>query len=380
MHLVVDWVGYLPVGGLRDSIETVQVAGTTQIFVQTKSGLLVALDSVTGAKQWAFRYQSNYVNLFPVGWNDDFVFAVNVSRLLAINRLTGAVAFDYELPGGATAGPSADAEQIYVVTSGNRLTAYRFPPALLLTAAKRPAVDAFGNPPPSAAAIVADRYTGPSVGAQAEFVPERVPPRVGGNFGVSPNQLTPSITALTTVTPPYTITNRGLFATPSLGVLPTTQTPYTLRPDYLRFNQQTPSLSVLPTVSRLAEMASFAPRGPEPTAIWSTLTTSRILGNPILTDRDANSDSIREPRLQLVWVASPERGIQAIDRHNGRSVVDDALPGCPRRPARRPGRGHARPRPGVRFANSTATSSPWTCSAAARPGSKSTGARPSAGC
>ena len=337
LNLRIDWVGYVPVGGARDGLATVQVADERQIFVQTESGLLIAIDAVTGAKQWAVRYLSTFVNLYPVGWNDDYVFAVNVARLYAINRLTGAVAFDYELPGSATAGPAADEELIYVVTSGNRLTGYRFPTALLLTAAARP-TGVGGGPPRGAADIVADRFTGPGGAAglyrEPEFAANPLRSPAGGGIGLGPTQLTPSVSALPSVTPPYTIANRGVFATPSLTVTASLRQPYEFRPQYLRYNQQTPSISVLPpSVARAAEYANFAPRGPEPTVAWSVLATNRIMGQPILTDRGAAPKlSVVEPAIRRVWVASDGRGVQAFDRRNGTTVIDSTLQDNPAAP------------------------------------------------
>ena len=88
----------------------------TQIFVQTRAGLLVALDANSGAKQWTFKYPASYSTLYQVAVTDEYVFALNVARLFCLHRYTGVLEFDYELPGYATAGAAADRDNVYVTT------------------------------------------------------------------------------------------------------------------------------------------------------------------------------------------------------------------------------------------------------------------------
>ena len=323
LDLRTEWTAYVPVDSGRDAFGTVQVADENQIFVQTRSGLLVALDAASGAKQWTFRYPAGYVNLYPVGWNDDFVFAVNIARLYCFHRYTGVVAFDYEMPGAATAGPAADRDYVYVTLDGTRLVAYLFPP--LLAAGPR-ATAAGGAKPVNVAEVVAGRYVSPGAVVDpraGEFEAARVPFERSTESGLNVNQRTPSISALPSATPPYTLDNRGLFGSPSVAVLPTLRQPYQFRPDFLRYNQRTPSVSVLPpSIARVYELANFRPRGIEPTVAWVHTSGRRYVSQPVLTDREGGAGEVRaNAPVRRVWLTTDGADVVAADRLNGLTQV-----------------------------------------------------------
>ncbi len=286
LHLRNEWTAYLPLEGQKDSVETVQVADNNQIFVQTQAGLLVALDADSGAKQWAFHYPTGYATLYPLAITDDFVFALNVARLYCIHRYTGVLEFDYELPGYATTGAAADRENVYVTLNGAKLVAFRFP-TLIRTDDRRPADAAHrGKERSNPADTLASRYT---LGAARSLLTDphfdrpitlldlSEPP--GGLSGL---QRTPSVSVLPSVTPPYTMATRKLHATPSLNVLPTLRQPYRFKPDYMQFNQRTPSVSVLPpSVARAFELANLRPKGIQPVQEWSYGTPARLRFPPV---------------------------------------------------------------------------------------------------
>lgn len=323
LDLRTEWTAYIPVESGRDAFGTVQVADENQLFVQTRSGLLVAVDAASGAKQWTFRYPATYVNLYPVGWNDDFVFAVNIARLYCFHRYTGVVAFDYEMPGAATAGPAADREYVYVTLDGTRLVSYLFPP--LLAAGPR-ATPAGGAPPPNVADVVAGRYVSPGAVVDpraGEFEAARVPFERSTESGLNVNQRTPSISVLPSVTPPYSLDNRGLFGSPSVAVVPTLRQPYQFRPDFLRYNQRTPSVSVLPpSIARVYELANFAPRGIQPTVAWVHTSGRRYVSRPVLTDREggAAEDRANAP-VRRIWLTTDGPDVVAVDRRDGATVI-----------------------------------------------------------
>ena len=56
LGLKADWSTFVPVQNKQDGIARVQPADAGQIFVQTKGGLLVALDAGTGREQWKFKF------------------------------------------------------------------------------------------------------------------------------------------------------------------------------------------------------------------------------------------------------------------------------------------------------------------------------------
>ena len=326
VHIKSEWSASIPLQGGRDGVATVQVVDAAQVFAQTHSGLLVAFDAVTGAKQWSYRYPAQYTTAYPVGVNADFVFAVNVARLLCFNRVSGVVEFDYELPGSATVGPVADRELVYVTLNGTRLVAYTFPPILRAVNKARPE-DAL--PPRNPADAVATRYgTAADFSGlkDAEFTRLYYPQEATADIGLGQGHNSPSMSALPSVTPPYTLRTRGLYVTPSIGSLPTLRQPYTLKPDYMRYNQRTPSILVLPpSVARAAELANFRPRGVEPTLLWSHATGRRYVNPPVLTDEEAVSGLKDAPVITRLWATTDGPIVEAIDKRNQRTLVTATL-------------------------------------------------------
>ncbi len=322
LNLKSEWSAIVPLQSGRDGVATVQVVDATQVFAQTHSGLLVAFDAVTGAKQWAYRYPAQYTTAYPVGVNDDFVFAVNVARMLCFNRVTGVVEFDFELPGSATVGPVADKELVYVTLNGTRLMAYTFPPILRAVAKARPE-DAVK--PTNPADAVATRYgTAANFSGlkDAEFTRLYYPREPKTDIGLGPRQATPSISALPSVSPPYTLDTRGLYVTPSINSLPTLRQPYTLKPDYMQYNQRTPSIQAIPpSVARAAELANFRPRGVEPTLYWSHTSGRRYVNPPVLTDAQAVSDIKDAPVITRLWATTDGSIVEALDKRTQRTQV-----------------------------------------------------------
>jgi len=326
VNLKAEWAANIPLQGGRDAVATVQVVDANQVFAQTSSGLLVAFDAVTGAKQWSYRYPAAYSTAYPVGVNDDFVFAVNVARMLCFNRVTGVVEFDFELPGSATVGPVADKELVYVTLNGTRLVAYTFPRLLRAVNKSRPEDQGLVRNPADA---VANRY-----GTAANFTGLKdeaftrlyLPQEPKSDIGLGQGQKSPSISALPSVTPPYTLDNRGLYVTPSIVVLPTLRQPYSLKPDYLRFNQRTPSITVIPpSIARAAELANFRPRGVEPTLLWSHTSGRRYVNPPVLTDNEAVTNLKDSPATTRLWLTTDGAAVESIDKRTSLTQVTATL-------------------------------------------------------
>jgi len=327
LHLLSEWTAYLPLEGQKDAVETVQVVDGAQILVQTRAGLLVALDANSGAKQWTFKYPSSYSTLYQVAVTDEFVFALNVARLFCLHRYTGAMEFSYELPGYATTGAVADKENVYVSLNGSKMVAFRFP-SLVRTAERRPngAVRP-GSGPTNPADALASRYT---LGATRSLLTEPQFERpisllagtnesVGGLAGLN---RTPSISLLPTVTPPYTLSGRRLHASPSISVLPSLRRPYQLKPEYMHNNQRTPSVSVLPpSVARAFELANLRPKGIQPTHEWSYVTPARLLFPPVrVTGLSGNQVGARS-LIDRLWFTTDGPVGGALSVANGQPQV-----------------------------------------------------------
>lgn len=353
LNLYNEWSTYVPLGGRADGLAEIQIVEGGQIFAQTRAGLLVAVDAVTGTKQWTFRYPRPYSNVYPVGITDKFVFAVNVGQLYCLHRYTGLLEFSFELPGAASAGPVADKWNVYVTLGTTKTTCYRYPqllrvdPDLALTI--DPDSDLAGGPGVAAGGQVlrggtkgaslsdqiADRYNSrfsPKAFDEPEFEATRFSPSysvTGDDFGGS-NQVSPSMTMLPRVTPPYGL--HQYVTTPSLSVLPTLRQPYQSRPSFMLYNQRTPSISALPpSVARAAELSNLRPRPVEPTLVWELLTSRRVIFQPILTE--PQDGSLASPQVwyttagnMIYSVLKRDRTVQVVIRATGMPAAPGAGP------------------------------------------------------
>jgi hypothetical protein len=127
LQLRTDWTANIPVANSQDGIVRVQIADQGQVFVQTKAGILVALDSNTGRTLWKYKYPNNHASGFPIAWNDSHVFAINVAKLFCFDRFRGSLEFEYVMNGSPMTGPIADSENIYLPQSGMKVQAYKIP-------------------------------------------------------------------------------------------------------------------------------------------------------------------------------------------------------------------------------------------------------------
>lgn len=134
LNLRAAWSAYVPMDGRRDGLLTVQLAPnpvkkTLELLVQTRSGLLVALDADSGQTLWTSRVGNSYRPTKPAAFNGDSVFVIRDVELYALDRDNGRVRWHSDLVSGATSPPAADDTRLYVGISGSGLTAFALPPA-----------------------------------------------------------------------------------------------------------------------------------------------------------------------------------------------------------------------------------------------------------
>jgi outer membrane protein assembly factor BamB len=127
LNLKMAWRVYLPVATSRDGIHTVHLL-PKQMFVQTVSGLVVALDPDTGVIEWQTRVGRPYqgVNV-PLGFNRRSVFAVRADKLYSLDRTTGKEEWVYTLPTAGAAAPVADDDTVYIGLASGWVYAYLLP-------------------------------------------------------------------------------------------------------------------------------------------------------------------------------------------------------------------------------------------------------------
>jgi hypothetical protein len=112
----------------------------------------------------------------------------------------------------------------------------------------------------------------------------------------------PSLAALPTVTPPYTL--QGAPLSPSITTLPSLRQPYRLRTDFQRDIQRTPSISTIPpTVAASLALTDLRPRGVEPSLRWELATRQRVIYSLLLTP-------------YRVWGMGENRAVVAVSKAN----------------------------------------------------------------
>lgn len=321
LGLKADWSTFIPVQHRQDGIARVQAADEHQIFVQTKGGLLVVLDAGTGRELWKFKFPAAFTDGFDVGLNEQFVYSVNVAKLFCHQRYTGVLEFEFDLPEAPSVGPMTDGDQLYVTFTSGKVACYDLPPAFHTSAAakreqeerrKRAADDARMGVTVGGALTdqVAARSPGrlfPTLPPPPEPEKFYVPPSYfQSGFGGGNNQPTYSLAALQTVVPPFYI--GGLHKVVSVAMLPSVKQPYTARPDYLTYNQLTPSVAAIPpSVARLFELSNLRPPPFKPKLRWVTESRAKVYTEPIFVPESRQS----APR---VWIAQDGRFLQAVIR------------------------------------------------------------------
>jgi outer membrane protein assembly factor BamB len=126
LNLQMAWAQYIPMDGRRDGLSTIQMRGT-DVYVQTRSGLVALVDAETGVIRWRARVGFPYRVAHGLAFNSREVYAVNNTYLYALDRKTGSLRWQYRLREGVAAPPLADERLIFIPTPTGRFTAYLLP-------------------------------------------------------------------------------------------------------------------------------------------------------------------------------------------------------------------------------------------------------------
>jgi len=326
LNLKVEWTANIPVEGRRDSLTQIQIIDD-QVFVQTRTGLLIAGDAVTGQLQWFVQLgDGDYANTYPVAANSQFVYVMNVTKLHAFHRYTGVVEYVHDLGSPATVGPTADETGVYCVlglrtgnSGSHRIAVYDLIRPIGISAAG-------GKPGDPNKPVAKDpKAVNPVDKLITRYAPEHMyrtnlpelfdNPRAGRGLeaptGGNTGSRTPSLSALPRVTPPYTLENEH--PTPSITILPTLRQPYRLRNDFQRDIQRTASIGVIPpSLAASLALADLRPRNVGPPLRWEYGLTSRVLFPPFLTPT-------------RVWVATDTQAVTALNKGDRKVEVVQKL-------------------------------------------------------
>lgn len=326
LNLKIEWTAYIPVEGRRDTLTQIQTI-EDQIFVQTRTGLLIAGDALTGRLQWMAQLgNGGYANSFPVATNSEYVFVAHVTTLYAFHRYTGATEFITDLGSPPTVGLAADESGVYCVLgmrSGNsgahRIAVYNLPRPIGIPAAPK------GPPDPNKPPIKDPKSVNPVDELMKRYAPQgmyrtnlpdvfdpvaRANPLEAPTGGFTGSR-SPSLSALEKISPPYTL-DRGL-SSPSLTPVPSFRQPYHLRTDAMRDIQQTPSIGTIPpSVAAALLLSDLRPRNVQPQLRWEFALTTRILYPPFLTPT-------------RVWVVTDGQILTALNKKDKKVEVMEKL-------------------------------------------------------
>jgi outer membrane protein assembly factor BamB len=296
LNLKLAWKLNLPIDTRRDGIVSVQPIGE-QVFVQTRAGLIYALDADTGTIRWSAQPLVGYSLVVPVTADSRFVVGARDTRLAVLNRANGKLEYLVQLSQPPTAGITLYDEpvderyiekRLIVNLSNNHMLSYRFPDPSELPAKE----------------LVREQFRQSGGGTEA-IAPPVVKPALVGNveqIDVIEKQFTPSLTVVRSVIPPYraAIGDR----TPSLAAVRSVVPPYSLRQ-----GSATPSISVLPSVIGLETQNLRPTLAPALKKMWDFQAGVRleqpalVMTNTILaisTDRT------------IIGVDKDDRGIQGV--------------------------------------------------------------------
>lgn len=336
LHLRSEWAVNIPMDGNRDAVTLIQTLGD-QLFIQTRTGRLIAMDAASGHLQWSTTLGSGqFTNTYPVAVNSRFVFAANVTTLHAFHRYSGLTEFVTEMGTMPTAGLTADENTLFAVLAtrpgyagASRVEAYRLPRPISIHAAtaEKSGSDAAsaafrGNPPPNPVDTLMKRY--PSSGApkldpQTDIAPNR---KVGlrtvpaGGYSGTP---TPSLTVVPTVNPPY-VRESGV-GTPSIGIMPSLLPPYRLTGSGSRVQQSASLVSIPPSVAAALALSDFKPKSIQPEKVLEVGLMSRILYPILLTPLRAWAATDNDT---IVAVSTRSRTTEVVQKTSDRVAATPA--------------------------------------------------------
>lgn len=156
LNLQLAWRAFVPSGGARDGIASVQVLDD-MVLVQMRSGLLTALDPEDGHTKWRTHVGLPYRPSMAPGSNARSVFVFSGARLFSLDRRTGAAQWDFDPPSYPSAAPAADNDQIYQTNAAGRLNVFAIPKAT--PEGTRPDAELVPRPAAPASASPGENYS-----------------------------------------------------------------------------------------------------------------------------------------------------------------------------------------------------------------------------
>src|SRR5262245_1686620 len=134
LNLREAWATYVPTDDRRDGILSFQLAplwrgnrSSLQLLVQTRSGLVAALDPETGQTLWRTRIGDPYKGTFALGFNNSDVVAERGTKVYAVSRQNGEQRWRMEMAAVSSSAPLVDASFLYLELGTREVAYYGLP-------------------------------------------------------------------------------------------------------------------------------------------------------------------------------------------------------------------------------------------------------------
>jgi outer membrane protein assembly factor BamB len=134
-NLQMAWSLQLPADIVHNGIGSIQLIGT-QLYIQLRDGTIVAIDAETGKVDWSRRVGNTYPIIRRLGYDADLVLALDVNRLIALEKKSGIQRWVLDLPDVPVAPPMAGEYLLYVPFSNGRVITYALPETTVMALEK----------------------------------------------------------------------------------------------------------------------------------------------------------------------------------------------------------------------------------------------------
>lgn len=117
------WWGQATVDPQRDKIVHLSL-DEINLYAISTAGIITAFNNETGKKLWATQLgRGNNISYPPVS-NSKYVFITVGMKLYSVDRLSGEIDWELQLPGSASTSPTVDEDTIYLGTLSGRVYAW----------------------------------------------------------------------------------------------------------------------------------------------------------------------------------------------------------------------------------------------------------------
>ena len=117
------WVGQATLNPSRDKLSHV-VLDEEVVIAQASSGIVTAFDSETGRKFWSVQLGRTDLKSFAAVTNQDQVIVIAGSQVYAVQKYTGELLWQHEIPEQPSVSPSMDEKNLYNGTLQGNVYAY----------------------------------------------------------------------------------------------------------------------------------------------------------------------------------------------------------------------------------------------------------------